>query len=174
MNIKLNKYINNFKATSILFLCVNKIIPPLHNLVSQYQWWCVIFYNYHYPQVLEPIHVIHWITHLNTTIGCLVLSTVSLLCQCTPLCWSAFYVLCFTYRLRLPTCLCDTFVFYLRKGNQLWYLHNIFILLYADFLMSSCIKILLLKQNIIFNCNIMFLVYCFQASQSILGAQWWR
>jgi len=37
MNIKLNKYINNFKATSILFLCVNKIIPPLHNLVSQYQ-----------------------------------------------------------------------------------------------------------------------------------------
>ena len=49
---------------------------------------------------------------------------------------------------------------------------QMFILLYAYFLMWSCIKILLLKQNIIFNCTIMFLMYCFQALQTILGAQW--
>ena len=33
MNIKLNKYVHPFKATNILCLCVNKILPPSYNLL---------------------------------------------------------------------------------------------------------------------------------------------
>jgi hypothetical protein len=189
MIIKLNKYINHFKATSILCLCVNKIIPPLLHpsflwlvllyrllLVSQYQWWCVIFYNYHYPQVLET-HSCYSLDHsseyhngLSCPVYCITLVLVSV---------HPFADLCFMFcasyiEFVFPVvCATPSFFIYAEGTNCDICITN-FHTAVCLFLMSSCIIILLLKQNIIFNCNIMFLMYCFQASQSIHGAQWWR
>lgn len=134
MNIKLNKYVNHFKATSILCLCVNTIIFLSYTLLFSSLSCCKdncschstsedvsFFYNYHYPQVLKThsCYSLDLSSEYHNGLSCPVYC-ITLVSVYTPL----LYVLCFTYWLCLPSCLCNTFVFYLHRGNQLWYLQN--------------------------------------------------